>query len=62
MDNDIHTKLVQAHNRHVAEVKQTLNGLDDRIREIVQEELRVHLDLMGQAVQRIEAKLREHFG
>jgi hypothetical protein len=55
-------ELQQAHNRHRTEVKAILDSLDDLIEAKVEHRMRIHLESIGPILQRIEAKLEQHFG
>ena len=56
------TSLRQEYNRFETEMKTRLNGLDDRIREIVMQELQIHVENFNTVITNIERKLNNHFG
>ena len=56
------TSLRQEYNRFETEMKTRLNGLDDRIREIVMQELQIHVENFNTVITNIESKLNNHFG
>jgi plasmid replication initiation protein len=60
--NNHSTSLRQEYNRFNSEVKNVLNGLDDKIIETVKQELQIHVEAINQTLARIEEKVNSHFG
>lgn len=60
--NDHATTMRQEHNKFKAEMDKKLEDVNTRIANEVQLQVQVHLQLMQQALERMEAKLHEHFG
>ena len=56
------TDLRQEINRFKAEIKERLNGLDDRIRTITKEELAVHIPIIHDSIKFLGEKVKHHFG
>lgn len=56
------TALRKEHNTHVITTSKRIDDLDALINFKVEQRMKVHLELVQQAIQRIEATLRKHLG